>query len=320
MSEKSSQNNIENNPAPKSTESALSPEVLEKVMDKVQDIDEKGTAYSNIIALGGPYKNEVFIKKRKLDIIFRDGLLGTGERSVEVDDIVEEIKNKKEKWLEEIKTKKIGPYVYFNIVGRALEKFKNDKPEIAQSEYIHHGSSDAIIFLFDLRSFKEIIPTIGQRDKKPGKAHTFAIDDPTVNQSFAFIREELLRNAEYVKLSETERFEKACKILADKEPKVVNNEGKPKSYTEYGFILSPRVAPRLFRGVVLNIAGETKTDILQNRVNNIFDMMRSVYKNRTQLLIPIYDIHGNLWWPKKMSYEEVKKFVAERDKNKKKND
>jgi hypothetical protein len=43
--------------------------------------------------------------------------------------------------------------------------------------------------------------------------------------------------------------------------------------------------------------------------------MLDVFKDRANLLLPIYDLVGNLLWPKQMSYEEVKKFVAERDKN-----
>jgi hypothetical protein len=35
--------------------------------------------------------------------------------------------------------------------------------------------------------------------------------------------------------------------------------------------------------------------------------------------IPVFDINGNMLWPKQMSYEEVKKFVEERNKEKEKN-
>jgi len=41
--------------------------------------------------------------------------------------------------------------------------------------------------------------------------------------------------------------------------------------------------------------------------------MLNVSKSSKRLL-PVYDVCGNLWWPKQMSYEEVKKFVEERSK------
>lgn len=50
-------------------------------------------------------------------------------------------------------------------------------------------------------------------------------------------------------------------------------------------------------------------EIVSNRLSRIFN-------NKKSRVVPVYDRLGNLLWPKKMSYEEVKKFVAERDKNK----
>ena len=55
------------------------------------------------------------------------------------------------------------------------------------------------------------------------------------------------------------------------------------------------------------------------RANEITSIMLKIYKGKEELLIPIYDFRGNLWWPKRMSYEEVKKFIEERNKNKKEN-
>ena len=36
-------------------------------------------------------------------------------------------------------------------------------------------------------------------------------------------------------------------------------------------------------------------------------------KDKLDRLVPIYDKQGNLLWPKQMSYEEVKEFVAQCD-------
>lgn len=48
----------------------------------------------------------------------------------------------------------------------------------------------------------------------------------------------------------------------------------------------------------------------------ISDEVIKANKGKPKNLLPIYDFDGNLLWPKQMSYEEVKKFVAEKDKNK----
>ena len=42
-----------------------------------------------------------------------------------------------------------------------------------------------------------------------------------------------------------------------------------------------------------------------------------VIMRKENVLLPLYSDAGDLIWPKKMSYEEVKKFVAEREHMKK---
>lgn len=53
----------------------------------------------------------------------------------------------------------------------------------------------------------------------------------------------------------------------------------------------------------------------EKRAKEIAQAMLSSTQDSNKFL-PIYDIYGNLWWPKQMNYEEVKKFVEERDKDK----
>ena len=48
--------------------------------------------------------------------------------------------------------------------------------------------------------------------------------------------------------------------------------------------------------------------------------MLAIDEDDPELILPIYDSKGNLLWPKQMSHEEVKKFVTEREVNKKKLD
>lgn len=53
----------------------------------------------------------------------------------------------------------------------------------------------------------------------------------------------------------------------------------------------------------------------QNTTQEIVHIQQQIFRKETAM-IPIYDQKGNLLWPKQMSYEEVKKFVAERDEKK----
>jgi len=50
----------------------------------------------------------------------------------------------------------------------------------------------------------------------------------------------------------------------------------------------------------------------------IAEMLR-VYENKPEKVLPIYDHMGNLHWPIEMTNDEIKKFVAERDRRKEEN-
>ena len=271
--------NLENTPPQKSHEEELSPEVLEKVMEKVQDIDDLGVAYSFVS--GGPgsskslFGSNVF-EERTLARILNEGLLGTP-------DISDNQPSIKEEWTKQARrsVKKGGrSVVYFNITGAAHER---ERPMTQSKEtWINKsaqamGSGHKLAFIFDLSKFK--------------------YDDDTYKM-----------NRKY-----KETFHK---------------QNHKNFTTSYGFSLSHWVPPRFFNGIVIKHNEEFKNlgrdrakepNILyQNLVIDILKIMNEVYQEKKGLLLPIYDIDGNLLWPKQMSYEEVKKFVGERDKNKNK--
>lgn len=72
--------------------------------------------------------------------------------------------------------------------------------------------------------------------------------------------------------------------------------------------MSNRIAPRFFRGIVDGSLSEYTLESMKKSFSN--------KKSGENLYIPIYDLDGSLLWPKKMSYERVKRFIAERDKKK----
>jgi len=100
------------------------------------------------------------------------------------------------------------------------------------------------------------------------------------------------------------------------------NPNKTRTVREWNFFdgtqeVYSRIPPRLFRGIFIWSEGESEwgRKATREKVGGVVTTMLDVFKDRANLLLPIYDLVGNLLWPKQMSYEEVKKFVAERDKN-----
>jgi len=214
-------------------------------------------------------------------------------------------------------------------------------------------SPGLVTIIFDMSSYKELIPN---REPEKGKSRTFrshypytlspnklqnirkriggetdTLFTPLTDENKAILREEL-----------KDRFYGGTNAFTE--------EGVLKSDTEYGFILSHMVSPRLFRGIVL-FPGREKTnkeveEVLDAKYYRISDqkrrndpkekkwerehqvedknytpyvqqtvsMMLEADKDRPDRLLPIYNIHGDLLWPNQMSHEGIKKFVEERDK------
>jgi hypothetical protein len=66
---------------------------------------------------------------------------------------------------------------------------------------------------------------------------------------------------------------------------------------EEGYVLGRRIAPRRFRGVVLDQTEDTERKTSLDNVRDAFD--------KTGMYLPVYDISGNLLWPVKMSRQEI---------------
>lgn len=108
-------------------------------------------------------------------------------------------------------------------------------------------------------------------------------------------------------------------------PDATNQRGDTTSPSEQGFILAPRIAPRFITGLILNRISEERRDpdcfLSETNIVNLVKIVK-VMIGEHQLnpkinLLPVYNSHGDLLWPEQMSYEEVKEFVAERERKKK---
>jgi len=326
-------------------EQELSPEDIERVMEKVQDIDKRGTAYTKL-----PDNNdEVF------ELVLKKGLLGNkvgvGKRREITSDLFKE--NVKQK----------DAVVHFNIVGRG-RYLKLDYPaenkEIGKSYYVHPGAK---VIIFDHSKFAELVPRHFLKDSerelydlktRPSLAQpakTFRANDMELEKVTADFDD----NTPITDPSLIRVMNNVDTSKADENAKRFDKYGLPVSDTEYGFVLSPRVAPRQFRGIVFSpgyadperiqndlirveklykegkINGEFQREQeleaatrrvmeatsdpkkVEKQAQKIVRQQLSANKDKKERLLPVYDVNGNLHWPKQMSYEEVKQYVKGRD-------
>ncbi len=184
-------------------------------------------------------------------------------------------------WASMARTQRKGP-LWFNIVGRA-----SDGGSVAEARWSRYKK---FTILFNLDSFQEVkVPS--------GRALKEAKKKDVSTASFAH-----LQSHEY---------------SADPDG-LWRGEKDPNS--NWGFILQYRVAPRFFTGVVLGPGssdGQTRNlagDFNEKDLEELIGTMMAADKDNPGLLLPIYDLRGNLLWPQSMSYEEVKKKVEENKK------
>jgi hypothetical protein len=306
-------------------EAPLAPEVIEKIMEKVQDIDTEGLGFSRI-------------RDDKAQNILKEGLLGSDMRTIRYGAVGNEVA--KDGWGDAARNR--AAHINFNIVGRGTADFDRENRErygnttIGGSTYAMSGG---VFLLFALSKFKELEPR-AQGEKDPYSDDRFRI-----------------KNYEFVPNTYLPAERKLEREKVD---------------DEYGFLLSSRVAPRFFKGIILcpvykysykeidnledvksimesikssdrkrslvgaswtaieeekqrlkeelerlrhNYSWQIDEDKTNRELEDLVRFQREANTGKPELLIPIYDAGGNLRWPEQMSHEEVKKFAAERAAN-----
>jgi hypothetical protein len=53
----------------------------------------------------------------------------------------------------------------------------------------------------------------------------------------------------------------------------------------------------------------------QKKADAVIKVMLEADATKPERLLPVYDIQGNLIWPEKITYENVKKLIEQRDTN-----
>jgi len=291
----------------------LSPETVLKTMGKVFDIDTKGTAYSCIVGFSnlgfcdfsaedeeGKEESAKFWKElmEKTQKILDDGLVGLSKD--DTGEVEYEKKPIKEKYIEHLKEHGItNQFVYANIIGRAETDDKTHSLTEAGNSWWMNISDFNIAVIFDKDFFEEDEP------KKNDLQRTFLndkwkfnADDPKVVGFYEHVKKIFpdikIGDARLVKLGRNSK--------RNVQGKGFDENGMPHPYEEFGFAFFPRVPKRTFKGLVVKIP---KDELYDQRVQEVADIVQE-----SNLQIPIYDTDGNVLWPQKMSFEEVKKLAV----------
>lgn len=294
----------------------LEPETKEKVVKKIKDINENGTAFSVVDSDLNHLIASFDKTKSKFNSIIRHGLVGV---SYERQNGKFGTKNSATEYVNDLRSGS-SPEVFFSIVGRqplsggpgstSEDKGSFNEDKVRYSGYVWSNliGENPVAFAFDLSRYEE------QAHARNG-----------------------LKHLEYIKHQWDERPN-------------VDNRGERAEGFEYGFVLSGRVPPRFFTGIILkpnfreelvsdpvlleglsktygNEAKDSNGKIWHKRLDFSFKDGKYYYKKidkedtrrkvsilakemlsnigTTDNIVPIYDFYGNVWWPEEISYEDV---------------
>ena len=320
-------------------EQQFSPEAIEAIMAKVQDINREGTSFS---ALGLPTSEKVLTE------VLSQGLLGTKNFPGEAD---------KETWAQIVRQFRSAT-VWFNIVGKM-----KDSNTITGSMYLNgHTMSTSdyshgkMAIIFDLGS-RKIAPPVRDTNvirEVMGSSRTYS---PSLSKKAL---EERVQNEELGSLSMDSSYGFALSYrvaprlfrgIVVRSPIRLNSEEVDavyknrdryvelpehlKEWKELQYIklgaherdLESAFDKQRAVSSMISLSRDTPSTFLSRKeldegtireeVKYITTKEFEAYSGKPDLLIPIYHVNGDLLWPQRMSYNEVKKFVAEREAKKK---
>lgn len=288
----------------------LSPEVIEKIMEKVEDINEPDTAF-HVLNAERPDKEEILID------VLRDGILGqTHERRDEAERAYNQKKprphTQRGAYVEDVKSGKM-PRVSFDIVGR----MSNGPYYISEAHYMESvlGATN-IAIIFDLTKFSDGIGTQEEYEQELETLKAKGSTRPELDYLDSKLKMGTFWPGHGGNPSPPRENDD---LWSSDDPKEARTLSTAK---DYGHVLMGRVSPRHFKGIVLKVhtperrlgylGVERDPNIIQEEVKKIVDKQRKVYRLNPDKILPIYDIYGNLLWPKQMSREDIEKEEEEK--------
>ncbi len=266
-------------------EDSLTHEQLEIIIDKLEDIFEKGTAYVSLVGINSAEKYHKLkdLDEEKFWRVFQEGLLGNRRHYAITDeqrDLEKHGNTTKEKWATSSRQYHQSD-VRINIVGRSIpptydvfsDEFRTEfeKPIISTS----WGYPILFLNIDNLTEEPPFIMDVEERNEYQNKSGTYRIIAP--------------------------------RYLIDFNEKTRGSVGVS---AEYGFSVANRIAPRNFRGIMVD------DDCAEQVIRMLQEMIQ---KNNTATFIPVYGKSGELIWPLKMSRKEVLQYLGkdpERDEGK----
>src|SRR3989338_6762081 len=278
----------------------------------------------------------------KLKSIFEKGIIGSDSGKDRGKNPAQFKELDAKKYREFLKTSD-NSLVHFYITGRdnhwgnREHRFKGGINELHDNPYTRSASSITLIINID--DLKEVLPS---HTEKHG--HSLVKEKRTDKVFSAGSIENISRPYHNLKEEYKDHPEKYFRLPGEKIEQVDGKDVDKELISpnlEYGFVMSPRIKPKKFEGIIFSklkrhvSPGDSKAmpsfigwgfnphknisyikEELQDITKDIVKIMAVADEKDPSLLIPIYDDEGNLLWPKQMIYEEVKKFVEDRDKNK----
>ncbi len=245
---------------------SLSLEMREMIAQKTQDILDYGVPYTCVLDAD------------KLENIFREGILGMPRYGP-----LENTSNRSpEEWKKAVRWKENQVTASFNIRGRSLPW---------RHAFRLQTSSDDLI--------KEIIKRIPENHFSCewfdffGKGNQIAIIFDISDMKEGQPR--YLHNPDGTRWENWEpipRWSFAIRGPKEQISSRTDKNGNLLTSSEYGFSFPNRIAPRRFRGMVVKD---------ENMVDKIVSAMLAWGK----CIIPIYNIYGDMIWPKNISHAEI---------------
>lgn len=320
--------------------------VEKEVFDKIMDINQSGIGVAGVTVNEKILKTDErgfhvpdrtkFVPIRELaKSVLSSGLLGSrglisdGENDLGLS--YEE--NLKQRWVSSRK-KGYGGNLFVNIVERDIK-------EVSKSWATGSGSENELIgVLMDLSSFKEQIPINAYgwpntKDKRlqdetnykhgKGRAKHYRsywsksggdivrlldlLGEDFESINYEELIEILKRNQEKHNLLNMtkEQYEQLVEEVEKTGSMKELFQSKNIRDTSEGFVVSHRVAPRYIKGITLHQGQHYSRESLIHEL--VEAMKETTKKKKRDSFLPIYNIFGDLLWPKRISYKNLLKVI-----------
>ena len=268
----------------------LSLEQIEQIVEKMQDINAVGTAFT-------------WVSSYDLGRILREGILSMGKNTSNLKEWAKRTRKIREGILKDKGYhSNLDSYhtwetsgVFINIVGR--EETKSFSSTKIQDGF---GERDrSLSLLVDLSNYEEIPPFDFGFEIKPMRTRTYKAANLISYDDYKRVFGDR-PTSEYEKITWDE--------LREKIPALFDKNGKVKiKNSSFGFYVSYNIPPKFLQGIVLGHK-VSLTDVVKSMI--------SEYERtgRMQSLLPVYNYSGDMLWPQHISYEEIKRQLAEQQK------